>query len=339
MISLKEIQTILNNNDPQFIEELALKSKRLTEQYFGRTISLYTPLYLSNYCSSDCIYCGFNKNNKIKRFKLTDTEIESEMNAISKQSIENILLLTGESYSATDNQYLLNAVRIAKKYFSSISLEVHPMDENDYKLLYENGVDGLTIYQETYDKNTYSKLHIIGKKADYEYRYQTPQRAAKAGIRYISLGILLGLHDIAEDLFNLFNHLKLMEKNFPAVEYSLSFPRIKSIKGADFMHCDVDDKTFTKIICLTRILFPRVGINLSTRENQHIRNNLLGLGVTRISAGSKTTVGGYCDATNIPSDPQFDIEDDRSIYEIITFLKNNNFDPVFTDWRKINTSL
>ncbi|MBF0522132.1 MAG: 2-iminoacetate synthase ThiH [Candidatus Omnitrophica bacterium] len=336
MISLSETKKILKDNDPKSLECLAQKAKRLTEQYFGHAISLYAPLYLSNYCSSHCIYCGFNNHNRIKRFKLNLDEMRQEMSYIKNKGIENVLLLTGESYKATPLSYLKDAVTTAKDFFTSISLEVHPMDEKDYHELFLNGADGLTIYQETYDRKRYKQVHVSGKKADYDYRRETPKRAAKAGFRHISLGILLGLSVVADDLWALYKHLAEMEKSFPAVEYSLSFPRLRPIKGENFALCDVDDKTFIKIIALTRTLFPRVGINLSTREPAYLRDHALGLGITRISAESNTSVGGYTLQSPDVQEPQFDIKDNRSVKEIIRALKHRGFDPVLTDWRRID---
>jgi len=336
MISLTEIKNILQNQNPDFLEDLARRSQEMTQQYFGRTMSLYAPLYLSNFCSSYCTYCGFHNHHRIKRFKLTPEQIAQEMSFIADQRIENILLLTGESYQATPLPYLREAVQIAKKYFSSISLEVHPMDEKDYHHLFFEGVDGLTIYQETYDRDRYREVHLSGKKADYDYRYGACERAAEAGFRYISLGILLGLGNLERDLLGLYEHLRYMEKHFPGVEYSVSFPRLRSIRGKNFAVCDVDDTTFIKIICLTRLLFPRVGINLSTREKPGLRNHAMELGVTRVSAGSKTSVGGYRIIPPEEQDPQFDVEDNRSVEEMIDALKQKNFDPVLTDWRRID---
>ena len=335
MLSLAKIKDILDNNDPASLEDLAQRAAALTRQYFGRTISLYAPLYLSNYCSSYCTYCGFHSHNRIHRIKLTDEEIRREMSHVAQTGIENILLLTGESYQATTLSYLLEAVAVAKRYFTAVSLEVHPMETEEYQQLFQNGVDGIAVYQETYDRARYAEVHIAGKKSDYPYRYATPERVAQSGIRHISMGILLGLSEIAGDLLALYEHLRDMEKNYPGVEYSLSFPRMRKIKGREFAVCDVDDITYIKILCLTRLLFPRVGINLSTRENPNLRDHALEIGVTRISAGSNTAVGGYAIKEPGDQDPQFDIEDTRSVAEIVRMLKSKNFDPVFTDWRPI----
>ena len=334
-MTLTEIKNILNNPSRELTEDLAQKAQKISRQYFGNTISLYAPIYASNFCSSYCTYCGFHSHNRIRRFKLTPEQMHQEMAHVAGQGIENILILTGESYQATPLAYLKETVDAAKQYFPSISLEVHPMDEDEYRELFSNGVDGITVYQETYDRKRYKEVHLSGQKADYDYRYGTPERAAKGGMRNISMGILLGLSEISEDVYALYQHLRFMEKNYPGVEYSLSFPRLRSIKGQNFTVCDVDDATFTKIICLTRILFPRVGINLSTREEPRLRDNILGLGITRISAGSNTSVGGYTIKPPEEQDPQFDIEDKRSVQKIVELLKENNFDPVLTDWRRI----
>ncbi|HQP10943.1 MAG TPA: 2-iminoacetate synthase ThiH [Candidatus Omnitrophota bacterium] len=338
MISLPEISRILANQDPSFVESLAQESQKITRQYFGRAVSLYAPIYLSNYCSSHCTYCGFHSKNRIARMRLTPEQMHQEMESVADTGIESILLLTGESYQATPLPYLKEAVAIAKKYFTSISLEVHPMDAQEYRELFYAGADGVTVYQETYDRGRYKEVHLSGKKSDYDYRRDTPRRAAEAGIRQISLGILLGLWKADEDLFSLYEHLRWMEKHFPGVEYSLSFPRLRKIKGRAFALCDIDDPTFIKILCLTRILFPRVGLNLSTREKPSLRDHALELGITRLSAGSNTSVGGYHLKSPEDQEPQFDIEDTRPVREIVQMLKNKGFDPVFTDWRAIENA-
>ncbi len=333
MINLPELKAILADDKRKTIENLAVKAGAITRQYFGRTISLYAPIYLSNYCDNECIYCGFSKKLKIKRKKLSPAEIEKEMAQVAKTGIQNILLLSGGSRTQTPPVYIENAVKTAGKYFPSISLEVYSLEEGEYRQLYRSGVDGITIYQETYNKKRYNELHPSGKKSDYNYRYLTPERIAKSGIRYISLGVLLGLHDVAEDIYELFKHLELLERDFPGVEYSLSFPRILPVPGTKFKPGSVSDRTLVKLICLARILFPRVGINLSTRESGRLRDHTLGLGVTRISAASKTSVGGYAGIGR--EDTQFDVRDRRPVREVVARLKERGFDPVFTDWRRI----
>lgn len=339
MISLGQIQKLLSDDRPEMLEALAQDAKRITEQNFGRTISLYAPIYLSNYCSSHCTYCGFHSQNKINRIKLTNEEMQKEMQTIHSTGIRQILLLTGESYKFTPVSYLKDATHIAGQFFQGISIEVHPMHTSEYHELYTAGVDGVTIYQETYDRARYAEVHLSGYKRNYDFRRETPARAAAAGIRQISMGILLGLSELARDVYELFFHLREMEKSFPGVEYSLSFPRLRTIKGREFAICDVNDQTFIKILCLTRILFPRAGINLSTREHPYMRDHLLGIGITKISAGSNTAVGGYTLKTEEDQDPQFDTEDKRSVDEMVAVVKAKGFDPVFTDWRPIENKL
>lgn len=335
MISLTHIQKILSDPRPETLEALAQDARRITEQNFGRTIALYAPIYLSNYCSSHCTYCGFHSMNKIERVKLTMDEARKEMEQVHSTGIRNVLMLTGESYKFTPVSYLKDAATVAKDFFQGIAIEVHPMLTSEYKELFEAGIDGVTIYQETYDRDRYAEVHLSGYKKNYDYRRETPARAAAAGMRQISMGILLGLSQVAKDVYELFTHLRELEKAFPGVEYSVSFPRLRTIKGREFALCDVNDQNFIKIICMTRILFPRVGINLSTREEPRLRDHLLGIGITKISAGSNTAVGGYTIKSADEQDPQFDTEDKRSVEEVVAMVKRQGFDPVFTDWRPI----
>ncbi len=340
MTTLKQITDILNDRRPESVEALAQEASRITRQQFGRAIGLYTPLYLSNFCSSHCTYCGFHSQNKIERVKLNPEQYTKEMQHIHAQGIRNILMLTGESYKHTPVPYLKEAATHASQYFQGIALEVHPMQTDEYKELFAAGVDGITVYQETYDRTRYAEVHLSGYKKDYDFRYATPARAAEAGMRQIAMGILLGLSEnLSEDLFALFAHLRTLERSYPGVEYALSFPRLRTIKSKEFARCDIDDITFTKILCLTRILFPRVGINLSTREDAMLRDHLLELVITRMSAGSNTAVGGYSLFEEEKQDPQFDIKDDRTIAQVVRLLKNKNFDPVFTDWRRIENGI
>ncbi len=334
---INKINEILDDKDPQQLETLAQQARRLTCQYFGRAIGLYTPLYLSNYCASHCTYCGFHSHHKIKRVKLTPDAMRAEMKAIAATGVQNILLLTGESPQATPLDYLIDAVQCAKEFFQGISLEIYPMTTQEYRALYEAGADGVTIYQETYDRTRYAQVHLAGQKKDFTFRHEAPLRIAQAGMRQVSMGALLGLGPLREDLVGLYTHLRELEKKFPGVEYSVSFPRLRTIKAQTFALSTVDDTTFLKILCLTRILFPRVGINLSTRETASLRNRFLELCVTRVSVGSKTGVGGYHDP-DVSRDPQFDVADDRSTPEMIQYLKDHGMDPVFTDWRRIENT-
>jgi len=337
LISLEKIKEILNNKDPKFVEGLAREADKITKREFGRAVSLYAPIYISNYCENNCVYCGFRVTNKFKREKLSPEEIDREMKIVAERGIRNILILTGESRSMSSVSYILESVEIAKKYFSNINLEIYPLEVEEYREFFLSGVDGITVYQETYDRERYKILHLAGKKRDYNYRYETPERIAKSGIRMISMGVLLGLSEVAEDVHRLFLHMEELEKKFPGVEYSISFPRIILSQAGESDYFKVTDLDMVKLISLARIVFPRVGINLSTREPASFRDHALNFGVTKISAASNTSVGGYSKGDF--EDPQFDILDKRSLDEIVNVLIERGFDPVFTDWRRIENTV
>ncbi|MDR2432085.1 MAG: 2-iminoacetate synthase ThiH [Candidatus Margulisbacteria bacterium] len=325
---------IFNDSDPNLLERLAREARDLTRQHFGRTVSLYAPLYLSNYCANQCTYCGFKAGLGISRRRLTAQEIDAECRALAGAGIQSILLLTGGSRQHTPPEYLEQAVRAAGKYCASVAIEVYPLETAEYARLNAAGCDGLTIFQETYDRARYAVLHPAGRKRDYAYRYQAPRRAAQAGLRQITLGPLLGLSAWRQDVLALYAHLRGLEKEFPGVDYALSFPRLRKL--SDYAEDDylVSDADLVKIICVTRLLFPRVGLSLSTRESSGFRDHAIHFGITKISAGSSTSVGGYA-APSAPDGraPQFEINDKRSVAAIKAMLKRQGFDPVFTDWR------
>jgi 2-iminoacetate synthase len=333
-ISNTAILDIFNSSDPGLLEQLAREAQSLTRQYFGRAISLYAPLYLSNYCANQCVYCGFHAGRAIPRLKLDAADIERECRALAQTGIQSLLLLTGESRRHTPPEYLEQALKIAGKYFANVSIEVYPLETAEYARLRAAGCDGMTVFQETYDRERYQLLHPAGRKRDYDYRYQTPRRAAQAGLRQITLGPLLGLSDWRQDVLALYDHLRGLEKEFPGVDYALSFPRLQKLGGYDDSGYLVGDADMVKIICCTRLLFPRVGINLSTRESAAFRDRAVSFGVTKISAGSSTAVGGYADTGHrAESKCQFEINDERPVNAIKTMLERQGFDPVFTDWR------
>jgi 2-iminoacetate synthase len=319
-------------SDYLMIEELAFAARDMTIRHFGRIISLYAPLYISNYCDNHCVYCGFHSGRDIPRKKLSSSELEAECRALAGTGIQNILILTGESRIHSPVTYIKESALTAKKYFPNIGLEIYPLETEEYRELYLAGVDGITLYQETYNREVYQKLHVSGEKRNYDYRYDAPFRMAEAGIRHISLGILLGLSDWREDIQHLFSHLKLLWRKYPGIEYSLSFPRLQIVTDDSFKYHKVTDLDMLKIITSARLLFPRVGINLSTRENPAFRDKIIGFGVTRMSAGSSTCVGGYYNSSD---SHQFTVNDRRSLAQIKTMLIDKGYDPVITDWRSI----
>ncbi|MBP7865122.1 MAG: 2-iminoacetate synthase ThiH [Acidobacteria bacterium] len=338
MMSAGEIRRILEDPSRALLEDLAGRAARLTRQYFGRAVSLYAPLYLSNYCENRCLYCGFHQGRGIRRQKLDRDGMRREMGAVAAMGIRSILLLTGESRVHTPPEYIRGAVEEARAFFPAIAVEIYPLEEDEYRDLVAAGVDGVTLYQETFARDRYARVHPEGRKADYDWRLDAPRRMAKAGIRTIQLGALMGLWDPAEDAAALFSYLHDMEKHFPGVEYSLSFPRIVPV-NASLDYFPVSDEGLVKLLALARLEFPRVGISLSTRERARMRDHALEIAVTRLSAASRTTVGGYGDAVAAAEEDagdagQFEVRDSRSVAEIVAMLRERGFDPVFTDWRR-----
>ncbi len=329
----RDILTLLSNNAQKYLEEMAKKSNNITKQYFGNTIQLYAPLYLSNYCTNDCIYCGFKSTNTINRKRLTIEEIKTEAEYISKTGIRHILILTGESKTDSPLSYIIDAAEVLKKYFSSISVEIYPLEIDEYLVLKKSGIDGVTVYQETYDNERYLELHRSGKKKNYLYRLDTPERVCKGGIRSINIGILLGLFDWRIDTFFLILHARFLQNKYPDKEVSISLPRIKPIAGDYKIEYPVNDIDFTRAIVTMRLLNPMIGINLSTRENSYLRDNLIGLGITKMSAGSKTEVGGY--TINKKTEKQFEISDNRNVDEIKKIIYQKGYQPVFKDWQTL----
>ena len=333
-LSENDLFNLLSPVAAERIEEMAQLSHKRTIQYFGRTISLYIPLYISNYCQNGCTYCGFHAASKMKRRKLSLAEIEKEAVIIAETGIKHILVLTGEAENITPMSYLVEVVELLKKYFPSISIEVFPMSVEDYATLKKAGVDGLTVYQEVYDREVYKDVHPYGNKSDYDFRLDTPERGAKAGFRLVNVGALFGLSDISSEAFFTAIHAKYLDNKYPDTEIAVSFPRINSAENNFVQKHKLDDKTFVQYMTAFRLFLPRVGINVSTRETAEFRDNVLPLGVTRFSAGSKTEVGGYTDH-HIDDVPQFKISDTRTVVETIEVIEKNGFQAVMKDWELI----
>ena len=333
-LSENDLLNLLSPIAAERIEKMAQLSHQRTIQYFGRTISLYIPLYISNYCQNGCTYCGFHAANKMKRRKLSLAEIEKEAIIIAKTGIKHILVLTGEAENITPMPYLVEVVELLKKYFPSISIEIFPMSTEDYSTLKKAGVDGLTVYQEVYDREVYKEVHPYGNKSDYDFRLDTPERGAEAGFRLVNVGALFGLSDIASEAFFTAIHAKYLDDKYSDTEVAVSFPRINSAENNFVQEHKLDDKTFVQYMTAFRLFLPRVGINISTRETAEFRDNVLPLGVTRFSAGSKTEVGGYGDHDE-DDVPQFEISDTRDVAETVKVIEEKGFQAVMKDWELI----
>ena len=312
------------------LERMAQKAQALTRRHFGNVIVIFTPLYISNVCENACPYCSFGRQQHIVRRHLSMEEIKAEAAMIRASGIRHILVLTGEARKTATPEYIVDAVRLLRDYFSSIALEVYPLWLEEYEKLVDTGVDGLTLYQETYDEARYHALHRGGPKDDYRFRLDAQERACRAGVRSVTAGALLGLHNPGTDAFFAGLHGAWLQREFPSVEVSVAFPRMRPLVAEFKQECEVDDRAYVRYLCATRLFLPTAGITLSTRECAAFRDACLPLGVTRMSAGVSTAVGGHTAEGN--ETPQFEISDTRSVDEVRSGLLRRGFQPVMHDW-------
>ena len=315
------------------LEEIAQRAYKVTLRHFGRCILLYTPLYLADYCVNYCVYCGFNASNQIERRKLSLPEVELEAQEIAKTGLKHILILTGESREHSPVSYIRDCVSILRKYFSSIAIEIYPLSQNEYAELIAAGVDGLTIYQEVYDECIYDRLHPKGPKRDYRFRLEAPERAGQAGVRTINIGPLLGLGNWPREVFLAGVHASYLQRKFPDAEVSISFPRMRPQCGDYEPEHPVSDPELVQSILALRLFLPRVGVTISTRESAELRENLIPLSVTKMSAGSSTVVGGHTDSINGVG--QFEISDNRTVDQMRVVIAGHGYKPILKDWHDL----
>lgn len=328
--SLDDFMALISPAAEPYLEDLALLSRKATQRRFGKTIQMYIPLYLSNECQNICTYCGFSYNNKISRKTLSETEIINEIKIIKGYGYDHILLVTGEANNTVGVDYLKNVLDLIKPYFSNISIEVQPLSHEAYKDLSQLGLNSVMVYQETYNKQKYRSYHPKGKKSNFNYRLNTPDRIGKAKMHKIGLGVLLGLEDWRTDSFFTALHLKYLEKTYWKTKYSVSFPRLRPAKGAIKPNVNITDREMVQLICSYRLFNADLELSLSTRESEEFRNHLIGLGITSVSAGSKTSPGGY--AIGCSELKQFEISDERSPHEFSEVVKQKGYEPVWKDW-------
>lgn len=314
------------------LEEMARQAHRLTVQHFGRTIQLFTPIYLSNYCVNQCVYCGFRSGNDLERKKLSPAEVEAEAKLIAATGLKHILVLTGESRKESPVSYIRECVQILKKYFTAISIEIYPLEEEEYAGLVDAGVDGLTIYQEVYDEDVYAEMHPAGPKRNYRFRLEAPERACRAGMRSVNVGALLGLDEWRKEAFFTSLHADYLQNKYPDVEISISPPRMRPYLGGFPPRVKVTDRNLVQYMVAFRLFMPRGGITVSTRERAGLRDRLVRLGATRMSAGSCTAVGGR---TADESTGQFEISDERDVAAMAEMIYGQGYQPVYKDWQYI----
>ena len=331
--SLNDFCVLISPAAKKFIEPIAKKAKAIRERFFGKNVYFFTPLYISNYCENHCIYCGFNCKNDIKRARLEEKEIEEELKAIKKSGLEEILILTGESRKKSDVNYIGSAVKLAKKYFKNIGLEIYPLNTDEYKFLHSCGADYVTVFQETYDKKVYEEKHLKGHKRIFPYRLNSQERALLGGFRGVAFGSLLGLSDYKKDTLATAAHIYYLQKKYPKGEFSVSVPRLRpTVADLKINAKEVHELELLQIMCAYRIFLPYINMTISTRERADFRDNAVQIAATKISAGVSTGIGEHNENHKKEGDNQFEIADSRSVEEIYQRLKKLNMQPVMNDY-------
>ncbi len=344
---------LLTEKSDQELEAMAQISRAFTLQNFGRTMRLFAPLYLSNECINNCRYCGFSRDNAILRVTLDVDEVVAEGRHLARQGFRQILLVAGEHPKFVSRDYLAKCVQALQRDFPSISIEVGPMETEDYLAIVEAGAEGLVVYQETYNRAVYAEMHTAGPKRDFNFRLDCAERGYRAGFRRLGIGVLFGLSAWQEEMVALAAHLKYLLKHCWQAQITVSLPRLRPAAGGFRPLFSMTDRELAQLVCALRITFPQVGIVLSTRERASLRDSLLSLGVTMMSAGSHTEPGGYTrqggehlhrtvrgrilapefqDGEDQLATGQFEISDERSPAEVAAVLRQRGFEPVWKDW-------
>jgi len=342
----------------ELLEELGRRSQILTQQRFGKVIRLFAPLYLSNECINNCQYCGFSRDNPILRVTLSLEEVRRETSALAAQGFRNLLLVSGEHPKFISNHYLRDCVAALHESMPSVSLEVGPMETSDYCPLVAAGADGLVVYQETYDRSVYDKLHTAGPKKNFNWRLETPERAYTAGFRRLGIGALYGLADWRYDALGVAAHAAYLLRSCWKAQLTISLPRLRPCAGEFTPLTHMSDRELLQLVCALRLMFPDAGLVLSTREPARLRDGLIPLGITMVSAGSHTEPGGYTGAgrehvhqtvrgriieqgasewaaptgAETSATKQFSIADERSAAEVARLIQGLGYEPVWKDW-------
>ena len=329
----EDFKALLSPAALPLLEEIAQCAQKETRKHFGNSIYMFTPIYIANYCENYCIYCGFNCHNKIRRAQLTYEEIDKEMAAIAKSGLQEILILTGESRKKSTVEYIGEACKIARKYFRVIGLEVYPMNSDEYAYLHKCGADYVTVFQETYHADKYETLHLAGHKRIYPYRVNAQERALMGGMRGVAFGALLGLDDFRKDAFATGMHAWYLQKKYPQAEISFSCPRLRPIINNDKINpMDVHEAQLLQVVCAYRLFMPFAGITISTRECARVRDNLVKIAATKISAGVSTGIGEHVEELEDKGDAQFEISDGRTVQEVYDSLLGEDLQPVMAEY-------
>ena len=357
-LSLNDFAHLISPAAAELLEPLSRRSQQLTRQRFGKVIRLFAPLYLSNECINNCDYCGFSRDNPILRVTLTLDEVRREARALLDQGFRNLLLVSGEHPKFVSNGYVADCVRALHQEVPSISLELGPMETADYRPIAEAGAEGLVVYQETYDRAVYAAMHTAGPKRDFAWRMETPERAYAAGFRRIGIGALYGLADWRLEAISVAAHAAYLLRHCWKAQLTISLPRLRPCAGEFQPLTQMSDRELVQLVCAFRLMFPDVGLVLSTRESAKLRNGLIPIGITLISAGSHTEPGGYTGAAKdnlhhtergrivelgagerpaaddqaTRATSQFKIADDRSPQQVADLIRQLGYEPVWKDW-------
>ena len=356
--SVRQFERLIAPKSDAELESMAQASRTLTLQNFGRTMRLFAPLYLSNECINNCRYCGFSRDNPILRVTLDVSEVVAEARYLRDAGFRQILLVAGEHPKFVSGDYLVQCVRALAPDLPSIAIEVGPMSTSDYLPIVQAGAEGLVVYQETYQRGVYAELHTAGPKRDFDYRLNSPERAYAAGFRRLGIGALLGLWRWQDEAIALAAHVEYLLQHCWQAQITVSLPRLRPAAGGFRPLFSISDRELAQLICALRIIFPQVGIVLSTRERPALRDALVSLGVTMMSAGSHTEPGGYTrrgiehlhqtvrgrivppefqDGQDELATGQFEISDDRSPDQIVTLLRQRGMEPIWKDWEQALT--
>ena len=331
--NIEDFKALLSPAAAPYLEQMARKAENETKKHFGNTVYIFTPIYIANYC----IYCGFNCYNNIHRKKLSFEEIEHEMKVIADTGMEEILILTGESRKYSDVEYIGESVKIARKYFKNIGIEIYPVNVDEYRY-HECGVDYVTVFQETYNPVKYETLHLLGHKRVWPYRFDAQERALMAGMRGAGFSALLGLDDFRKDALATALHVYYLNRKYPHAELSLSCPRLRPIINNDKINPrDVGEKQLCQVLCAYRLFLPFVGITVSSRESAQFRNGITKICATKVSAGVSTGIGDHESKytgkkDGDAGDEQFEINDNRSFDRMYKDMEDGWLQPVVNEY-------
>ena len=338
--SEEDLCALLSPAAAPFLERMAERARVETVRHFGNTVYIFTPLYIANHCENYCVYCGFNCFNPIRRMRLDLSQIEREMEVIAKSGMEEILLLTGESRGASGVEYIGDACELARQHFRLVGLEVYPMNTDEYHYLRERGADYVTVFQETYDVEQYEKLHLMGHKRVWPYRFDAQERALRGGMRGVAFSALLGLSDFRKDALATALHACWLQRKYPEAEISLSCPRLRPITNhADVQPGEIGERELCQVLCAYRLFLPFAGITVSSRESASFRNGIAKIAATKVSAGVSTGIGDHAAKYGEKSAPggeggdeQFEISDARSLGKMYADLAEEGLQPVLNDY-------